>query len=79
MRWGFGWELGPSRLGRYRRGEISRENEGEGERSRKRRADARVRSKSFYKKEAAQRFYYDFAAGKYVPLADPRRHCSEIN
>jgi 3-hydroxyacyl-CoA dehydrogenase len=28
-------------------------------------------AKSFYKKEQGQRFYYDFGAGKYVPLSDP--------
>src|SRR5204863_6089772 len=26
---------------------------------------------SFYKKENGQQFYFDFAAGKYVPLNDP--------
>jgi 3-hydroxyacyl-CoA dehydrogenase len=27
-------------------------------------------AKSFYKKENGQQFYFDFASGKYVPLAD---------
>jgi len=73
MRWGFGWELGPfeawDAIGMQK--SVARMKE-EGLS-----VPANVEqmlasgAKSFYKKEAAQQFYYDFATGKYIPLADP--------
>lgn len=72
MRWGFGWELGPfevwDALGVEKSVARMRE-EGLG-------VPANVEgmlntgAKSFYKKEDGKQFYFDFAAGKYVPLAD---------
>jgi 3-hydroxyacyl-CoA dehydrogenase len=73
MRWGFGWELGPfevwdaigveKSIGRMR-------EEGQP-------IPANVQTmmdsgaKSFYKQHDGQQFYFDFASGNYVPLADP--------
>lgn len=72
MRWGFGWELGPfeawDAIGVEK--SVSRMRE-EGMT-----VPANVEqmlasgATSFYKKENAQQFYFDFATGKYVPLAD---------
>jgi 3-hydroxyacyl-CoA dehydrogenase len=73
MRWGFGWELGPfeawDAIG-VQKSVTRMKEEGLS-------VPANVEqmlasgAKSFYKKEAAQQFYYDFATGKYVSLADP--------
>jgi 3-hydroxyacyl-CoA dehydrogenase len=73
MRWGFGWELGPfevwDAIGVQK--SVSRmKKEGMT-------VPANVEqmlaagATSFYKKENGQQFYFDFNAGKYVPLADP--------
>jgi 3-hydroxyacyl-CoA dehydrogenase len=72
MRWGFGWELGPfevwdaigvaKAVARMKEDGLA--------------VPASVQGMldggagSFYKKENGQRFYFDFAAGQYVPLAD---------
>ncbi|HET7287749.1 MAG TPA: enoyl-CoA hydratase/isomerase family protein, partial [Pyrinomonadaceae bacterium] len=73
MRWGFGWELGPfevwDAIGVER--SVSRMKE-EGMP-----VPANVEqmlasgATSFYKKDNGQQSYFDFASGKYVPLADP--------
>ena len=73
MRWGFGWESGPfeawDAIGVEK--SVARMKE-EGMT-----VPANVEqmlaagASSFYKKEDGQQFYFDFAAGKYVPLADP--------
>jgi 3-hydroxyacyl-CoA dehydrogenase len=73
MRWGFGWELGPfevwDAIGVQK--SVARMKE-EGMT-----IPANVEqmlasgATSFYKKEDAQQFYFDFATGKYIPLADP--------
>jgi 3-hydroxyacyl-CoA dehydrogenase len=72
MRWGFGWELGPfevwDAIGVEK--SVARMKE-EGMP-----VPANVEqmlaagAKSFYKKENAQQFYFDFASNSYVPLAD---------
>src|ERR1041385_3861327 len=72
MRWGFGWELGPfevwDALGVAK--SVARMKE-EGVA-----VPANVEqmlasgATSFYKKEDGQQSYFDFASGKYVPLAD---------
>ena len=72
MRWGFGWELGPfevwdaigvgKSVGRMKEEGMP--------------VPANVEqmiasgATSFYKKENGQQFYFDFGAGKYVPLID---------
>ena len=72
MRWGFGWELGPfevwDAIGVEK--SVSRmKKEGMP-------VPANVEqmlasgATSFYKKDNGQQFYFDFASGKYVPLAD---------
>jgi 3-hydroxyacyl-CoA dehydrogenase len=73
MRWGFGWELGPfevwDAIGVEK--SVARMKE-EGQT-----IPANVEKllaaggKSFYKKEGGQQFYFDFASGQYVALADP--------
>ena len=73
MRWGFNWELGPfevwDAIGVEK--SVARMKE-EG-----RAVPASVQSmldagfKSFYRQKDGQRFYYDFAAEEYRPLADP--------
>jgi 3-hydroxyacyl-CoA dehydrogenase len=72
MRWGFGWELGPfevwDAIGVER--SVARMKE------QKVAVPANVEqliasgAQSFYTKEGAQQSYFDFAAGKYVPLVD---------
>ena len=72
MRWGFGWEMGPfevwDAIGVEK--SVSRMKE-EGMD-----VPANVEkmlasgATSFYRKENGQDFYFDFASGKYVPLAD---------
>ena len=73
MRWGFGWELGPFEAWDAISVEKSVARIKEEGLSVPANVEKMLASgaKSFYKKEAAQQFYYDFAAGKYVPLADP--------
>jgi 3-hydroxyacyl-CoA dehydrogenase len=73
MRWGFGWELGPfevwdaigveKSVGRMKEEGIHVPAN----------VDQMIArgATSFYKKENGQQFYFDFNAGKYVPLADP--------
>ena len=73
MRWGFGWELGPfevwDAIGVEK--SVARMKE-EGQP-----VPANVEqmlaagATSFYKKDNGQQSYFDFKAGKYVPLADP--------
>ncbi|HKE58854.1 MAG TPA: 3-hydroxyacyl-CoA dehydrogenase/enoyl-CoA hydratase family protein [Pyrinomonadaceae bacterium] len=73
MRWGFGWELGPfaawDAIGVEK--SVARMKE-EGQN-----VPANVEqmllsgAKSFYKQENGQDFYFDFAAGKYLPLTNP--------
>jgi len=73
MRWGFGWELGPfevwDAIG-VEKSVARMKEEGQA-------IPANVQKfldaggKSFYKKEGGQQFYFDFASGQYVPLADP--------
>ena len=73
MRWGFGWELGPfevwDAIG-VEKSVARMKDEGAA-------IPANVEqmlaagAKSFYKQENGERSYFDFKAGKYVPLADP--------
>jgi 3-hydroxyacyl-CoA dehydrogenase len=72
MRWGFGWELGPFEAWDGIGVEKSVARMKEEGLSVPANVEQMLASgaKAFYKKEAAQQFYYDFAAGKYVPLAD---------
>ncbi|MGH9968014.1 MAG: 3-hydroxyacyl-CoA dehydrogenase/enoyl-CoA hydratase family protein [Pyrinomonadaceae bacterium] len=72
MRWGFNWELGPfevwDAIG-VEKAVARMKEEGQS-------VPANVPAMldagatSFYKKENAQHFYYDFASGQYVPLAE---------
>ena len=73
MRWGFGWELGPFEAWDAIGVEKSVARMKEEGLSVPANVEQMLASgaKSFYKKEAAQQFYYHFAAGKYVSLADP--------
>src|SRR5882724_2652689 len=73
MRWGFGWELGPfeawDAIGVEK--SIARmKEEGQSVPENVERMLA-AGGKSFYKKENGERFYFDFASGKYLPLVDP--------
>jgi 3-hydroxyacyl-CoA dehydrogenase len=73
MRWGFNWEFGPfevwDAIG-VEKSVAKLKEEG-------RAVPANVQklldsgAKTFYKQENGQRFYFDFASSKYVPLADP--------
>jgi 3-hydroxyacyl-CoA dehydrogenase len=73
MRWGFNWELGPfevwDAIG-VEKSVAKLKEEG-------RAVPANVQklldsgAQTFYKQENGQRFYFDFASSKYVPLADP--------
>jgi 3-hydroxyacyl-CoA dehydrogenase len=73
MRWGFNWEFGPfevwDAIG-VEKSVAKLKEEG-------RAVPANVQrlldsgAKTFYKQENGQRFYFDFASAKYVPLADP--------
>src|SRR6266850_4396699 len=73
MRWGFGWELGPFEVW----DSIGVEKSVERMKEEGVKVSANVEqmlasgAKSFYKREQGLRFYFDFAAGKYVPLSDP--------
>jgi 3-hydroxyacyl-CoA dehydrogenase len=73
MRWGFGWELGPfaawDAIG-VEKSVARMKEEGQS-------VPANVEqmlasgATSFYKNENGQSFYFDFAAGKYLPLTNP--------
>jgi 3-hydroxyacyl-CoA dehydrogenase len=73
MQWGFNWELGPfevwDAIG-VEKSVAKLKEEG-------RAVPANVQklldagAKSFYRQENGQRFYFDFAAAKYVPATDP--------
>jgi len=73
MRWGFGWELGPfaawDAIG-VEKSVARMKEEGQS-------VPANVEqmlasgARSFYKNENGQEFYFDFAAGKYLPLTNP--------
>jgi 3-hydroxyacyl-CoA dehydrogenase len=73
MRWGFGWELGPfaawDAIG-VEKSVARMKEEGQS-------VPANVEqllssgAKSFYQTESGQEFYFDFAAGKYLPLTNP--------
>jgi 3-hydroxyacyl-CoA dehydrogenase len=73
MRWGFSWELGPfeawDAIG-VEKSVARMKEEGMTVPSNVEQMLASGAT-SFYKKENGQQFYFDFAAGKYVPLADP--------
>jgi 3-hydroxyacyl-CoA dehydrogenase len=72
MRWGFNWELGIFEVWDA----IGVEKSVERLRAEGRKVPENVRlmleagATSFYKNEGSERLYFDFAAGKYVPLAD---------
>ena len=73
MRWGFGWELGPfevwDAIGVEKSvARMTEERQPIPENVQKLLAAG---GKSFYKQEGGQQFYFDFAAGRYVALADP--------
>jgi len=72
MRWGFGWELGPfevwDAIGVEK--SVSRMKEEGVEIPANVEKMLASGATSFYKKENGQQSYFDFAAGKYVPLAD---------
>src|SRR5215813_7704077 len=72
MRWGFGWELGPFEVWDAVGVEKSVARMKEEGVSVPENVERMLASgaTSFYKKEDSQQFYFDFAAGKYVPLAD---------
>src|SRR6266404_4211814 len=73
MRWGFGWELGPfevwDAIGVEK--SVARMKEEGVTVSPNVEQMLSSGAKSFYKREQGQHFYFDFAAGKYVPLSDP--------
>ena len=73
MRWGFNWELGPfevwDAIG-VEKSVARMKEEGQTVPANVRRCSTRA-PRSFYKKENGQQFYFDFASGQYVPLADP--------
>ena len=72
MRWGFNWELGPFEVWDA----IGVEKSAAKLKEEGRALPANVQKlldagqKSFYQQENGQQFYFDFAAGKYVPLQD---------
>jgi 3-hydroxyacyl-CoA dehydrogenase len=72
MRWGFGWELGPFEVWDAIGVEKSVSRMKEDGTSIPENVEKMLASgaTSFYKKENGQQFYFDFAAGKYVPLAE---------
>jgi 3-hydroxyacyl-CoA dehydrogenase len=73
MRWGFGWELGPfevwdaigveKSVARMKEEVVAISADVEGMLA--------TGATSFYKSDNGQKSYFDFKAGKYVPLADP--------
>lgn len=73
MRWGFGWELGPFEVWDAIGVEKSVARMKEEGMTVPANVEQMLASgaSSFYKKDDGQQFYFDFAAGKYVPLADP--------
>ena len=73
MRWGFGWELGPFEVWDAIGVEKSVSRMKEEGMSVPANVEQMLASgaTSFYKKENGQQSYFDFASGKYVPLADP--------
>jgi 3-hydroxyacyl-CoA dehydrogenase len=73
MRWGFSWELGPFEVWDAIGVEKSVAKLKEEGRAVPANVQAMLDSgaKTFYKQESGQRFYFDFAASEYVPLADP--------
>ena len=73
MRWGFGWELGPFEVWDAIGVEKSVSRMKEEGMSVPANVEQMLASDatSFYKKENGQQSYFDFASGKYVPLADP--------
>jgi 3-hydroxyacyl-CoA dehydrogenase len=72
MRWGFGWELGPFEVWDAIGVEKSVSRMKEEGMSVPANVEQMIASgtTSFYKKENGQQFYFDFVAGKYVPLVD---------
>ncbi len=73
MRWGFGWELGPFEVWDAIGVEKSVARMKEEGMSVPSNVEQMLASgaTSFYKKDNGQQSYFDFASGKYVPLADP--------
>ena len=73
MRWGFGWELGPFEVWDAIGVEKSVARMKEEGMSVPSNVEEMLASgaTSFYKKDNGQQSYFDFASGKYVPLADP--------
>jgi 3-hydroxyacyl-CoA dehydrogenase len=74
MRWGFGWELGPFEVWDAVGVEksVARMKEEGVTVSANVEQMLAAGAKSFYKNEQGQRSYFDFAAGKYVPLVEPQ-------
>src|SRR5690349_4500720 len=72
MRWGFGWELGPFEVWDALGVEKSVARMKEEGLTVPANVEQMLASgaNSFYKKEDGQQSYFDFASGKYVPLAD---------
>jgi len=72
MRWGFGWELGPFEVWDAIGVEKSVSRMKEEGMSVPANVEQMLASgaTSFYKKDNGQQSYFDFASGKYVPLAD---------
>jgi 3-hydroxyacyl-CoA dehydrogenase len=73
MRWGFGWELGPFEVWDAIGVEKSVSRMKEEGMSVPANVEQLLASgaSSFYKKDNGQQFYFDFASGKYVSLAEP--------
>ncbi len=73
MRWGFSWELGPfevwDAIGVEK--SVARMKEDGMKVPPNVEQMLATGAKSFYKKEDGKQFYFDFAAGKYVPLVEP--------
>lgn len=73
MRWGFGWELGPfevwDAIGVEK--SVARVKEEGGTIPVNVEQMLAAGATSFYKQENGERSYFDFKAGKYVPLGDP--------
>ena len=74
MRWGFGWELGPfevwDAIGVEK--SVARMKEEDVAIPANVEQMLAAGATSFYKQENGERSYFDFKAGKYVPLADPQ-------
>src|ERR1041384_790145 len=73
MRWGFNWELGPFEVWDA----IGVEKSVAKLKEERRAVPVNVQklldsgAKTFYKQENGQRYYFDFASSRYIPLADP--------